>query len=522
LVVIGSLFCDRYVPMQRLGKYEILEEIGRGGFATVYKARDTELDRLVALKVLHPYWGEDQSFVDRFRQEARAAARLRHPNIVTVHDAGEIQGQLYIAMEYLPGHTLRELLEVEGALTLDQALPILEQLARALDYAHGQEVVHRDVKPSNVMVEETADGVQVTLMDFGLVKALSGSTVLTSQGTLLGSPEYMAPEQADSSRKDEIGPASDRYALGVLAYHMLSGRVPFSGSTTAVLHAHVYEPPPDPQSIRGDISEEVAQALLKALAKEPEDRCQSGEELVEALREPVRISPPLGQALPWKWIVGIGAGLVVLALLVWGLSGGPGRTGQLTPTPTTLTVEASAPTATLSPVSTDTPLPTLSDTPEATPTPTPTPCALAPGDRFGTIWNAVQAKLGCPLNSAYSVYGAGQVFEHGYMLWRSDNQTIYVLFESGKASSFADTFQDGVDPEKADLSPPAGKQEPIRGFGKVWREEFGGASSDIGWAVEDEYVAPGLMVQDFVNGVVFWEDRVGNRVFYASGEWAQW
>ena len=169
-----------------LGRYEILGEIGRGGFATVYRARDTELERIVALKVLHPYWSADPGFATRFRREARAVANLRHPNVVTVYEAGEAEGQLYIAMTYLPGRTLREVLEAEGALPLERALPILEGVAEALDYAHGQGVIHRDVKPNNVMVEETARGPQVTLMDFGLVKAMEGSAALTSQGTLLG------------------------------------------------------------------------------------------------------------------------------------------------------------------------------------------------------------------------------------------------------------------------------------------------------------------------------------------------
>ena len=371
--------------MQELGKYEIVEEIGRGGFAVVYRARDTELDRFVALKVLDPYWSKDQGFVTRFRQEARAAARLCHPNVVTVHDAGEVDGQLYIAMELLPGRTLRELLEVEGALELERSLPILEQLARALDYAHRQGIVHRDVKPGNVMVKETPDGIQATLVDFGLVKALSGSTALTSQGTLLGSPEYMAPEQADPSRTDEIGPASDRYAFGVVAYHMLTGRVPFSGPTTAVLYAHVYEPPPAPQSVREDISEGIAQALLKALAKKSKDRFQSGEALVEALREPVLVSPAPGQALPWKWIVGIGASLVVLALLGWGLSRLFLDTDRPIPTPTASTAVALAPTATPSPLSTDTPFPALTDTPEATATDAPAP-TLGPEAGATRIW----------------------------------------------------------------------------------------------------------------------------------------
>jgi predicted Ser/Thr protein kinase len=271
--------------MKALGKYEILEEIGRGGFAVVYRARDTELDREVALKVLHPYWTNDPGFAARFRREARAAARLRHPHIVTVYEAGEAEGQLYIAMEYLPGRTLQELLEAEGALLLEQALPILEQVAEALDYAHGQGVVHRDVKPGNVIVEETERGVQATLTDFGLVKAMEGSAALTSQGTLLGSPEYMAPEQADPERAAEVGPAADRYALGIVAYQVLTGRVPFPGNTPATLNAHEHKPVPRPRSLRPELSKAVETALLKMLAKAPADRYTSACAFAARLRE---------------------------------------------------------------------------------------------------------------------------------------------------------------------------------------------------------------------------------------------
>jgi formylglycine-generating enzyme required for sulfatase activity/tRNA A-37 threonylcarbamoyl transferase component Bud32 len=271
--------------MRELGKYELLEEIGRGGFAVVYKARDIELDRVIALKVLKPYWTDEPGFVTRFRREARVAARLRHPNIVTVHETGEAEGRLYIAMEYLPGRTLRRFLEAEGMLSLERALPILEQVADALDYAHAQGVVHRDVKPSNVVVEETERGMRATLMDFGLVKAMAESAALTSQGTLLGSPEYMAPEQADPNRAAEIGPATDRYALGIVAYQMLTGRVPFPGNTSATLNAHLNLEPPEPQTICQDLSPEVAATLLKMLAKPPGDRFASARAFVARLRE---------------------------------------------------------------------------------------------------------------------------------------------------------------------------------------------------------------------------------------------
>jgi formylglycine-generating enzyme required for sulfatase activity/serine/threonine protein kinase len=273
------------MTLRTIGKYELLEEIGCGGFAVVYKARDTTLDRIVALKVLHPHWVTDPHFATRFRQEARAAANLRHPNIVTVHDTGEADGQLYIAMAYLPGRTLQDLLEEQGALPLEAALPILEQLADALDYAHAQGVIHRDVKPLNVMVEDATRGPRATLMDFGLVKALESSTALTSQGTLLGSPEYMAPEQADPNRHAEIGPATDRYALGIVAYRMLAGRVPFPGNTPGTLNAHLNLDVPDPRHFVQDLPPDVTAALLTMLAKAPTDRFSTASAFVTRLRE---------------------------------------------------------------------------------------------------------------------------------------------------------------------------------------------------------------------------------------------
>jgi len=280
-------------PGQKIGKYEIIEELGRGGFAVVYKAHDPDLDRAVALKVLAPHLTWDPTFAGRFRREAQSTANLRHPNIVTVHEVGQADGHLYIAMEYLPGRTLAELLKAEGAMPLERALPILEQVADAMDYAHGQGVIHRDVKPSNVMVEPVEDGkLRATLMDFGLVKALESSESLTSAGTVQGSPEYMAPEQADLDRKGEVGPAADRYALGVVAYEMLTGRAPFEAEAPlAVLHAHVYQTPPNPRTIHEGLSTTVSQALLKALSKAPDERYPTARAMVEALLSPYTYVP---------------------------------------------------------------------------------------------------------------------------------------------------------------------------------------------------------------------------------------
>jgi serine/threonine-protein kinase len=268
---------------------------------------------------------------------------------------------------------LAELPQAEGAMPLNRALPILEQIAEALDYAHGRGVIHRDVKPRNVKVEETEKSVRATLLDFGLVKTMESSESLTSAGTILGSPEYMAPEQADPDRKGEIGPATDRYALGVVAYEMLTGRVPFPGNTPSTLVAHMQKPPPDPQSIYKNRSEGVAQVLLQALSKAPEERYPTAVALVEALRqaggdalviEQKRDAERKRQLAPkrfpvWGWVA---VGMLAVALLVVGVL--PGLLGKTTPEPTA--------TSTLTPTATPTPTEAVTPTPSLTPTFTPT------------------------------------------------------------------------------------------------------------------------------------------------------
>ncbi len=269
---------------ERIGKYHILEEIGYGGFATVYKAIDTHLNRTVALKVMHPYWQGDDHFVERFRREGHAMQKLQHPQIITVYESGTLDGYLYIAMEYVPGPTLKEVLKKEQVLPLDQAVAILEQIASALDYAHQQGIIHRDIKPANVILDSSTTSMRAMLLDFGLVKALASSSALTSRGMLIGSPEYMAPEQANLERRSDVGPAADRYALGILAYRMLTGRVPFPGNTPATLNAHENKPVPPPKDWRPDLPEEIANALLKMLAKNHQERFASASAFVTQLR----------------------------------------------------------------------------------------------------------------------------------------------------------------------------------------------------------------------------------------------
>jgi serine/threonine-protein kinase len=265
-------------PVKKIGKYKILDEIGHGGFAVVYKVRDPGLDRVVALKVLHAAYTERPDVVKRFLDEARRAARLRHRGIVRIYDVGDDQGRPYMAIEYLPGGNLGDRLTGEP-LSLETAVTILEQVAAALDYAHKRRLVHRDVKPANVLFDEDGDAV---LADFGLVKSLVESGV-TVNGTRLGTPAYMAPEQGEPGA--DVSPAADIYALGVVAYEMLTGRVPFqAGTPLAVLRAHVDATPPDPRSLNEALGEEITQALLQALAKEPADRPKSAGAFAQSLR----------------------------------------------------------------------------------------------------------------------------------------------------------------------------------------------------------------------------------------------
>jgi serine/threonine protein kinase/formylglycine-generating enzyme required for sulfatase activity len=274
---------------RRIGKYEILEELGRGGFAVVYRARDAQMGREVALKVVpSPGAQQEHEFVERFQQEARVAAGLRHPNIVPVYDFGEADGVLYLAMALIgQGRTLRDLLAEQGALPLEQALPILAQLAGALDYLHQHEppLVHRDVKPANLLLEQRGEGLWAVLTDFGLVRSLQASTGLTRSGTTLGTPAYMAPEQADPDRWGEVTSLTDVYALGVVAYEMLVGRPPFVGKLATVLHAHAYVEPPSPLEAVPGLGDDLSALLLRALAKPPAGRYPTARAFVAALRD---------------------------------------------------------------------------------------------------------------------------------------------------------------------------------------------------------------------------------------------
>jgi serine/threonine protein kinase len=269
-----------------LGKYQIEDEIGRGGFATVYRALDTTLDRIVALKVLAPHLIWDTTFVERFKQEARAAANLHHPNIVIIYEVHEIEGVHYIAMEHLAGRSLSLILDEAGALSPAQTADMVEQLASALDYTHASGLVHRDIKPSNIIVSDVG---HVTLTDFGIVRAATGAR-LTVTGTIMGTPEYMSPEQV---MEEEVGPGSDVYSLGLVCYEMLAGQTPFTGTTAAVLHAQAYEVPPPLRDFASSIPDPILHVIDRALAKDPAQRFSSAGDLARAFRGATEgVNPP--------------------------------------------------------------------------------------------------------------------------------------------------------------------------------------------------------------------------------------
>jgi serine/threonine protein kinase len=260
-----------------IGNYQILSELGRGGMAIVYKAYQPSLRRYVALKVLPPQFTFDATFVQRFLQEARTAAGLNHPNIITIYDVGEANGTYYFAMQLIEGGSLQQLIRREGALSMARIVYMVQQLASALDYAHRKSLIHRDIKPANVMLGEQD---HVTLMDFGIARAAEGSK-LTQAGMVVGTPEYMSPEQAQG---EEIDRRSDIYSLGVVVYEMFAGRVPFTGTTPhSVLHKHVYETPPPLRTITRGIPRDVEKVVAQALAKDPKKRYQSAGELAHAL-----------------------------------------------------------------------------------------------------------------------------------------------------------------------------------------------------------------------------------------------
>lgn len=260
------------------GPYKILEPLGSGGMAAVYRGYHAAMDRYVAVKVLPPAYALDAKFVERFRREARTIAKLEHPHILPVHDFGEAQGSLYIVMRLIDTGTLDDRLQA-GSPPAAEVVKIITQLADALDYAHSLGVIHRDIKPSNVLIDRRGD---CFLSDFGLAKLLQ-ETSLTTSGGLMGTPQYISPEQALGRPVDR---RVDLYALGVILYQMVAGRLPFEAETPMGLALkHAQEPPLPPRTANADITPALEAVILKALEKDPANRYQSGQEMSRAVHD---------------------------------------------------------------------------------------------------------------------------------------------------------------------------------------------------------------------------------------------
>lgn len=269
---------------QQIGPYRITQQLGKGGMATVYKAYHEGLDRDVAIKVLHLAFKEDEGFLERFRREAQIIARLEHPNIVPVYDFSEVDEQPYLVLKYLEGQTLKQRIRQPQPVTLDEALHIVRAVASALDYAHVRSVLHRDVKPSNIIIDVSG---QPYLTDFGLARIASLGESTLSRDMMLGTPQYISPEQAQGNRK--LDSRTDIYSLGIVLYELVVGRVPFTGDTPyAIIHNHIYTPLPPPNEVNPTVPIGVQNVLIKALSKDPKDRYPTAGDMVNAFATAVQ------------------------------------------------------------------------------------------------------------------------------------------------------------------------------------------------------------------------------------------
>ena len=431
---------DQLQPGQMLGPYRIINQIGQGGMATVYKAYQASMDRNVAIKVLPGALAQSPEFIQRFQQEARIIAKLEHPHILPVFDYGENDGVTYFVMRYLDAGTLSDKMEKGRPLPLSEIDRLFTQLAEALSYAHGFGIIHRDLKPSNALIDSQGN---LFLTDFGIAKLLeSASPRLTQTDAILGTPAYISPEQAQSTKVDQ---RSDIYSLGIILYEMVAGRVPFVAETPlAVLLKHVSDRLPPPSSIKADIPEGIESVVLKSLAKHPGDRFDTVAEFLAAWKdalEEVRIAaprsttkvavppePPTTSSAPshptpvpapkaasnsrgWAaWA----AGCLVAICGLSALGGGAFlllRSANQTPTATARPTQTEAPPLTQTPRSTETLVPPIAET------------ILEDDFSDDSLWGLLDGESSriAYANEALQV----QVFEANWIVWTTPDEESY-------------------------------------------------------------------------------------------------
>lgn len=268
-----------FIIGENVGPYKIMEEVGHGGMATVYKAHHASLDRYVAIKVMDAAMSSEHDFIERFRREARVIARLDNPHIVPVYDFDELNGQPYLVLKFIDGLTLGQRMK-SSPLSMLEVLELVTAVGSGLQYAHNQRILHRDIKPSNVLVAKEGS---IYLTDFGLARMVEGNSSLTGD-TIVGTPHYISPEQALNAEK--LDERTDIYSFGVMIYEMVTGRVPFDADTAfSIIEDHIYTPPPPPSTIRPELSLEVEDVILKALAKKSTDRYENVSDMVKAFKQ---------------------------------------------------------------------------------------------------------------------------------------------------------------------------------------------------------------------------------------------
>ena len=538
-------------------RYRFVSLLGRGGMGAVYRAWDTRLNAPVALKEMVPQANLDPHLLAQlrwqFQQEATVLAHLRHAHLVRVTDFFEEAGNAYLVMNFVEGESLADCLKREGALAEKQVLAWAEQLLDALAYCHSQGVLHRDVKPQNVII--CPDG-RAMLVDFGLAKLWDPHDSRTQTAMRgMGTPEYAPPEQYDVG-VGHTDHRSDVYSLGATLYHALAGRPPPT-ATQRIVNPAALVPL---RALNPWVSPYVETALMRALELQPEARFQSAAEMSGALKGRLHVtpllqratsvpalakppSPPTRRLTSWPWI-GLAAGAAVLVVVVLvgvilaavGLSGTwrhflplPGPASATPPgkyVPENAPAVADTPTPVPLPTPTSTPLPspqpTLTPWPTSTllPTETPTPACPAVSDPFANIWQGVRERLGCAVNQSHTTWMAEEHFERGLMFWREDTDSLSVLYNKGAWAAYSDIWREG-DPDYScpDSAPTESPPTPLRGFGKIWCT-YEPVRSGLGWATDGErgYYAT---AQDFERGSIVRTDGGTTYLLYGDGWWEQ-